>query len=111
MKTTILLNSKSLGHGSEELGEKLMGNFLRKLWSSDLKPNTIIFYNSAVKLLIKDGSVLDVLEGLSRSGVDLIGCGTCVEYYKLNEKIVVGRVSDMQEIVSIIMKSKKVITL
>jgi len=110
MKTTIILNSESLGRGNEKLGKQLMGSFLRKLWASGKKPDMIIFYNSAVKLLAQGSSVLDALDALSKAGVDLVACGTCVEYYKLNDKITVGRVSDMQEIVSIMLKSEKVIT-
>jgi hypothetical protein len=51
MKTTILLHSESLGRGSDELGQRLIGSFLRKLWASEKKPDTLIFYNSAVQLL------------------------------------------------------------
>ena len=47
-KTTIILHSESLGRGSDELGKTMTGSFLRKLWASDKKPDTIIFYNSAV---------------------------------------------------------------
>ena len=50
------------------------------------------------------------MEALSEAGVDLIACGTCVAFYELGEKIHVGRVSDIQEIVSTLMNSEKVIT-
>jgi len=48
MKTTILLNSETLGRGDDELGKKLIGSFLSKIWMLDEKPDAIIFYNSAV---------------------------------------------------------------
>jgi intracellular sulfur oxidation DsrE/DsrF family protein len=109
-KTTIILNSDSLGRGSDELGKTMTGSFLRKLWASSKKPDTIIFYNSAVHLLTEKSSVLDALTGLSKAGVDLVACQNCIGFYEIEKKIVVGRIIEMAEIVSILMKSDMVIT-
>ena len=109
-KTTIILHSESLGRGSDELGKTMIAGFLRKLWASNKKPDTIIFYNSAVHLLTDKSSVLDALTGLSKAGVDLVACQTCIGYYEIEKNIVVGRIVDMTEIVSILMKSDTVIT-
>jgi selenium metabolism protein YedF len=109
MKSTVVVNSSTLGAGSEELGERLIGSFLRKLWAEKVKPDVVVFYNSGVKLLAEGSSVLDALHALQGAGVDLVACGTCVDYFKLNGKVVVGRVSDMQEIVSLLMNSERVI--
>ncbi len=111
MKKTIIVNNETLGIGSKELGKRLMGSFLRKLCISENKPETIIFYNSGVRLLAKGSSVLDALDTLLNAGVDIIACGTCVGYYKLNDTFVVGRVSNMQEITSILLNSESVITI
>jgi len=107
--TTIILHSEALGNGSDELGKTMTGSFLRKLWASAKKPDTIIFYNSAVHLLTTQSSVLDALTGLSKAGVDLVACQTCIGFYEI-EKLAIGRIIDMQEVVSILMKSDKVIT-
>lgn len=103
MTATIVINSQFFGSGDDDLGAKLMGSFLRKLWSMETKPERIVFYNSGVKLLAEDSAVLDALNGLSESGVDLIACGTCVTHFELKGKIAVGRVSDMTEIAEAIM--------
>lgn len=108
--TTIIINRETLGHGSDELGQILMGSFLRKLWASADKPQTIAFYNSGVKLLVAGSPVADALDGLAHTGVELIACGTCVKYYGLEERLGAGRISDMQEIVRKLMASEKVIT-
>lgn len=110
MKKVIIINSDSLGRGDEALGQRLMGAFLRKLWAREEKPDAIIFYNSGVKLMAKGSAVLDALDGLYGSGVDILACGTCVEYYNLGNDIQVGRVSNMEEIVSILMKAESVVT-
>ena len=110
MKTTVILHSEVLGRGSDELGKTMTNSFLLKLWGSDRKPDTIIFYNSAVHLLTEKSSALDSLSGLSKAGVDLVACQKCIGFYEIEKKIVVGRIVEMQEIVSILMKSDKVIT-
>jgi selenium metabolism protein YedF len=110
MKTTIILHSATLGRGEDKLGEQLMASFLRKLWMSKEKPDSIIFYNTSVKLVCEGSLVLDALDALARAGVDLIICQTCVGYYEISDKIRVGRVSNMEEIISVLMKSTKVIT-
>jgi selenium metabolism protein YedF len=110
MKTVIVLRGELLGQGDDQLGEQLMGSFLRKLWAARERPETILFYNSAVKLLGPESMVLDALEGLSAAGIDLVACGTCVGFYNLKQKLVVGRVSDMQEIVELLLRAEKVVT-
>ncbi len=111
MKNVFLLNSEFFGHGDDELGHKLMGAFLKKVWGRDDKPYAIIFYNSSVKLLAKGSFYLDALTGLEESGVDLIACGTCLDSFNLKDKVMVGRVSGMEEIVDVMMKANSVITI
>jgi len=103
MTATIVINSQHFGHGENELGAKLMGNFLRKLWSLENKPRKIVFYNTGVKLLAEGSAVLDALNALSEAGVELIACGTCVTDLQLKGKLALGRVSDMQEIAAALM--------
>ena len=110
MKTAVIINSEVMGKGDDKLGNSLMGNFLRKLWASNDKPDIIIFYNSGVKLMAEGSTALDALNGLHDQGVEMVACGTCVDFYDLNKKIKVGRRSDMVEIVSIMNEAKKVIT-
>lgn len=111
MKTTLILNSECMGSGSDDLGKKLIGSFLRKIWASENKPSDIVFYNSGVKLIATGSSTLDVLDALEASGVNLVACRTCVEYYSLNDTILIGNVGSMEDILEIIIKSDKIITI
>lgn len=111
MKKSLIINNESLGNDNKVLGKKLMGIFLRTLWANKNKPDTIILYNSAVKLITKESPVLDAIDELSKAGVDIIACGTCIEFFKLKDKVITGRVSGMQEIVANLMKSEQVITI
>ncbi len=105
MKRVIVINSDAMGKGSEKLGKTLIGSFLRKLQATDTKPDKIVFYNAGVKLLAHGSDVLDTVEELHKAGIDLVACGTCVNYFKLQDSIVVGRVSTMPEIISILMSA------
>lgn len=109
-RVVIVVNGDGMGSGSEELGKTLIGAFLKKIWASDDKPETIVFYNAGVKLLAKGSAVLDALSALADLGVELLACGTCVNYFELKEQIQVGRISNMEEITSTFMKADSVIT-
>jgi hypothetical protein len=95
------------GAGREK---RLMGAFLRKLWAREEKPDAIICYNSGVKLMAKGSSVLDAMDGLYSAGVDILACGTCVEFYNLANDIQVGRISNMEEIALLLMTAESVVT-
>ena len=110
MKRTIVVSSEFLGRGDDELGSKLMGSFLRTLLAAGKKPHRIVFYNSGVKLLAEGSPVLDVLNDLNRAGVQLVACGTCVGHFKLDDKVVKERISNMQEIVRLLTEADSVVT-
>jgi hypothetical protein len=111
MDITVLISNKGFVPTPEDLGEQMMGSFLRKLCLSEKKPDRIIFYGSGVKLIAEGTPFLDAFDALFKAGVDLIGCASCVGYYNLRDKIIIGRISDMKEFISTIMKSDKVIRL
>jgi len=110
MEKVLVINSESMGKGDEALGKRLIGAFLRKLWANPERPSAIIFYNSGVKLAAEGSEVLDAINGLYEAGVDLLACGTCVDYYGLRNKLVSVRISNMDEISSIMLRAEKLIT-
>lgn len=110
MKKTILIHSEFLGKGDDELGAKLMGSFLRTLLTAETKPDKIVFYNSGVKLLAEGSPVLDTVNELNKAGVSIVACGTCVSFFKLDDKVVKERVSNMQEIVRILTEADGVVS-
>ncbi len=111
MKTAFLIKSDRFGDSPRELGTKVMGTFLRQLSTQKDKPDLIVFYGSGVRLLAKGTStVLDALEALRDGGVEIVGCRTCMEYYEVDGKIHVGRIGGMDELVSILMRYEKIVT-
>lgn len=107
---TIVINKDSMGIGSEELGKKLIASFFRKLWSLEDKPAKIIFFNSGVRLICEGSNCLESLHELAEAGVDILACGTCLNFFELKEKVNVGRVSNMEEIALAMLQSDSVIT-
>jgi selenium metabolism protein YedF len=109
--TVIVLSAETMGRGDDALGAKLMGSFLRTLVAGPDKPEAIVFYNAAVKLLAPGSAVLDALHALDDASVDLLACVTCLEHLGLTDRIAVGRVSNMREIVQRMSSAAKVVTI
>jgi selenium metabolism protein YedF len=91
----VAVSSEFMGQGDDELGKRLMKSFFVALSVLDDMPSIIAFYNSGVKLAVKGSDVLDLLQEIEKKGVELILCGTCVDYYKLADKIEAGKIADM----------------
>lgn len=106
----LLLTSDAIGQGDEELGKRLMTSFLQILGEVPQKPTTIIFMNSAVKLVVKGAPALEDLRDRERQGVKLLACGTCLSHYELMDAVAVGQVSNMYDIASILLNANKVVS-
>ena len=111
MEKVIVINSDRMGQGDEELGKRLVASFLRTLVASDRKPKMLVLYNSGVKLAAKDSPVLETLQSLENLRVEIICCGTCVNFYGLTDLIQAGRVTNMAEIVKVMTEAESVVTL
>lgn len=94
----VILSDNHMGRGDDILGDVLLRAFIHTLAQLKPLPATIICYNAGVKLAIKDSAVLDDLRQLMQVGVDIIVCGTCVNYFGLGDQIAAGRISNMYDI-------------
>ncbi|MGV8145989.1 MAG: sulfurtransferase-like selenium metabolism protein YedF [Alkaliphilus sp.] len=108
---TILITKDCFGDGAKQLGEVLMKGYLYTLTEVDPKPKTIIFLNSGVNLVIEGSNSLNNIEKLQESGVEIISCGTCLDYYKIKDKLSVGIIGNMYDIAEKMSNSAKTITL
>jgi selenium metabolism protein YedF len=104
----ILVQSEGLGRGDDELGELLMSNFLRLLAESTDKPRTLAFWNSGVKLACEGSWALVHLKKLEERGVEILACGTCLDYFELKDKLAVGRPTTMADSVKDILGTEMV---
>ncbi|MCK8059135.1 sulfurtransferase-like selenium metabolism protein YedF [Fusibacter sp. A1] len=111
MNKVWIINRSAMGEGDRELGETLMRAFLNKLRARDEVPAAMLFYNEGVKLLTTGSYVLDAFDALEQKGVQLLACGTCLNYYGLSDTLRIGQVSNMEEIVDYMHRADQVITL
>ncbi|MEW6377363.1 MAG: sulfurtransferase-like selenium metabolism protein YedF [Thermodesulfobacteriota bacterium] len=108
-KTIVYINSQFLGIGEDELGSILMRSFLKTVIDLDPKPSAIIFVNSGVRLTSEGSELLETLTRLSGKGVEILSCGTCLDFYGLKERLRVGRVSNMFEIAQSLLTTDRLI--
>lgn len=94
-KKTILVQCDVLGRGDDELGMMLMSNFLRLLAESKEKPATLAFLNTGVRLVCEGSWALEHLKTLEEQGVEILACGTCLDYFELTDKLKVGKETNM----------------
>ncbi|MBP1749098.1 MAG: uncharacterized protein H6Q52_1637 [Deltaproteobacteria bacterium] len=99
-KSLIYIDGEFMGRGSEELGKILIRAFFNTVKELEVRPWRMVFINSGVKLVASDSEYLNILKDIEDLGIEVIACGTCLDYYHLKEKIGVGRISNMFEIVT-----------
>jgi len=105
----VFLDSDSLGRGSKELGRILMRSFLQTLEQSDVQLEKIILINSGVKLACEGSEVLEDLREFFAKGVEILSCGTCLDYFGIKKKLLAGKVSNMYEILNSLALASKII--
>ena len=93
--TVVVISSSHMGSGSDELGSALMKGFLYALNQQDSLPSTILFYNGGAALTCEGSASLEDIRSLQAQGVEILTCGTCLNYYGLTEKLQVGEVTNM----------------
>ena len=107
--TVVVLSSNQMGNGSEELGQILMKGFIFALTELDELPSTVLLYNSGVKLSTEGSNSIEDLKTLQAQGVEILSCGTCLNYYDLTEKLQVGDVTNMYFILEKMAQAYKII--
>jgi selenium metabolism protein YedF len=101
----VMIGADHLGEGADELGKMLIKGFIFSLTQLDPKPEAVIFLNGGARLTSDGSNTIPDLKTLSEGGVKILTCGTCVNYYKLAEKLAVGEITDMMSIVNLLAAS------
>ena len=105
----IIVFSSHVMESNAELGAILMKSFIFALTKQDQLPSEMIFYNEGVKLTTTKGDILNDLKYLESQGVEIVSCGTCLDFFKRKEMLAVGSVTNMYDIVERMEKAKKII--
>ena len=95
----VVLSANTMGSGDAKLGTSLMKAFVFALTKQDQLPDTILCYNTGAYLTCEGADTLADLKLLESEGVTILTCGTCLDFYGLKEKLAVGNVTNMYDIV------------
>ncbi|MDR1587847.1 MAG: sulfurtransferase-like selenium metabolism protein YedF [Treponema sp.] len=107
----LAIGQNTMGSGNDELGAILIKAFIYSLAELDRPPETVLFFNSGVKLSTEGSNVIADLKTLESKGTIISSCGTCLDFYGLKEKLAVGNVTNMYAIVSAMADAEKLINL
>ena len=97
--TVVVVAADHMGEGEGELGKNLLKAFLYALSQQESLPKTILFYNGGAALTCRGSLSLEDLKSMAERGVEILTCGTCLNFYGLTEKLAVGGVTNMYDIV------------
>ena len=95
---TIAIGSNQMGTGEEELGHILMKSFIYTIRETTPLPRSIVLFNSGIKIVCEESQIVDDLKAMVEMGVEILVCGTCLDYYNLKDQIKVGEIANMYSI-------------
>lgn len=107
--TVVVVSSDRMGSGNDELGKVLIKGFIFAVTQLDTLPKTMLFYNGGATLTTEGSDSLEDLKSLEAQGVEIMTCGTCLDYYGLKDKLAVGTVTNMYSIVETMAKAGRIV--
>ncbi|MDR2071802.1 MAG: sulfurtransferase-like selenium metabolism protein YedF [Treponema sp.] len=107
----VAIGKNTMGQGDDDLGAILIKAFIYSLTEMDNPPETLLFFNSGVKLTTQGSTVIADLQKLESRGTIVSSCGTCLDFYGLKEKLAIGNVTNMYAIASAMGEAGRLINL
>lgn len=98
-RRVVVISKDHMGEGAEDLGKTLLKGFIYAVSQQDELPTTILFYNGGASVSCEGSASLEDLKSMEAQGVEILTCGTCLNFYGLTEKLAVGGVTNMYDIV------------
>jgi len=111
LSRVLVISQEVMGKGDDALGRILMKSFFHTLAETGPVPDTIIFFNSGIKLLIDGSEMIEDIRHLEKNGVTILACGTCLDYFKLKDGLAAGSVSNMYDIKELMLTASSTINL
>ncbi len=103
-----LFESDFIGR-NRELGKILINGFLNAITALPKRKSKIVLISNGVRLVIARSYVLDTLLELKQSGFEILICGTCLDFFKIRDKVRVGTISNALEIMGALTNASKVV--
>lgn len=106
---TLMIMKDTIGEGSPELGRLLMSGFIFALTEQDRPPRRLVLMNGGVKLAVRGAKELEDLGKLEKGGLEIVVCGTCLDFFGLKEQLGAGTVSNMYDIARIMLEEETLV--
>lgn len=106
----VAFGKKTMGEGAADLGEMLLKSYIYSLTELDTPPEHLLFFNSGAYLTSQGSDVIKDLKTLSEKGTMISTCGTCLDYYGIQQDLAIGEITNMYGISEIIAQANKVMT-
>lgn len=104
-KKVIYLNEESAGSG--EVGKSLLSKFLGSILNLDEKPAAVICVNNAVFMTTnRSHPSYQALKNLEENGIEIYSCGSCLEAYKLVDKLSIGKMTNAYEVMQMLSQNE-----
>ncbi len=110
MQVLYVISSDTMGRGSEQLGWALLQTYVQTIKDVSPQPHKIVLYNSGVRLVATESGALEALRSLQAAGVEILACGTCLDFYQLKSAMQVGQISNMHEIMTAMAEADKIVS-
>ncbi len=104
----VAISSATMGVGNDELGKVLMKGFIYALTEQEDLPKAILLYNGGILYSTEGSASLEDLQALQEKGVEILSCGTCLNYYDLSDKLAIGDVTNLYSMAEIFSKHRVV---
>jgi len=108
-KVVVYVSSDIMGGGDTELGGILLRAFVKTLKDVTPRPQKLIFVNSGVRLTTGDSDLIESIRELESMGVEVLSCGTCLDYFRLKDRLRVGLISNMFDIATSLLEADSVV--
>ena len=105
-----VISSNTMGRGAEDLGWALLQTYVTTISEVSPLPSHILLYNGGVKLVTTEGKALEALQALEEKGVTIWVCGTCLEFFKLEEKRKAGSITNIYDIMSTMASAARIVS-
>lgn len=94
----LVVSTAAMGKGNDELGRILMRSFFHTVNEAIAPPDTLVLFNEGVTLAVEGSPVLEDLRALEGKGTRILVCGTCLDFFRIKDRLAAGTVSNMYDI-------------
>ena len=100
LDTLVTVTRNGMGHADAELQHKLFGVWLQLTLENGTLPGAIACYTDGVRVACEGSPFLEQLRALEAKGVHVILCKTCLDSFGLTDKVAIGVVGGMGDIIA-----------